>query len=128
MKDLDDKFAAYKNAIDRYEEIINSPHEFDGKNDAIIKRFEFTFELSWKMLRIIMLEVGLNFTSPLASFKDAYQNGWIDDEEIWINILKDRNKIVHIYSSEFALEVVERSGQYLAVFRKLYNTLYDLYQ
>ncbi len=73
--------------------------------DALIQRFEFTLELAWKTLREGLIdeffsEKDLNL--PRNVIAKAYQENYINDERIWIEMLKERNNIAHIYSEEDA--------------------------
>src|SRR5262245_27861056 len=56
--------AKVANALARLEEAINSPAS-PLQSDAVIQRFEFTFELFWKALRIHLSEnEGIEVASP----------------------------------------------------------------
>jgi len=44
------KYEDLKNAFQRLEEAVNKPLLDDIVIDAVIQRFEFTFELAWKVM------------------------------------------------------------------------------
>ena len=54
------------NALDRFSEVMEiSIEENDIALDAAIQRFEFSFELFWKTLKVFLLEVGgIRINSP----------------------------------------------------------------
>ncbi|WP_240375634.1 HI0074 family nucleotidyltransferase substrate-binding subunit [Bacillus piscicola] len=66
-----------------------------GKNvyDGVIQRFEFTFELSWKMMKSFLEYMGIvEIKSPRTTIKAAFSYGLIDDGEQWIDMMVERNK------------------------------------
>lgn len=77
-------------------------------NDGVIQRFEFTFELLWKTLRLFLLAEGITTKSPKEALKESFRFGLIKDEEIYLDMLEDRNQTSHIYSEEIAREIVRR--------------------
>ncbi len=77
-------------------------------NDGVIQRFEFTFELLWKTLRLFLLDEGIITKSPKEALKEAFRFGLIKDEEIFLDMLEDRNQTSHIYSEEISKEIVLR--------------------
>lgn len=89
-------------------------------NDGVIQRFEFTFELTWKTLRLYLLAEGINTNSPKEALKAAYRFGLIEDEEIFLDMLTDRNQAAHIYSEDFSKKTITRiKKNYLNAFQKL---------
>lgn len=81
----------------------------DLYRDALIQRFEFTFELAWKATAEILKEQGIAMPlhSPKAVFKAAYDVGLIQDEPIWLHILDDRNFMSHTYNMELSVRIAD---------------------
>ena len=77
-------------------------------NDGVIQRFEFTFELLWKTLRLFLLSEGIITKSPKEALKESFRFGLIKDEEIFLDMLNDRNQTSHIYSEDVSKEIVRR--------------------
>ena len=78
--------------------------------DACIQRFEYCFELSWKMLkRQIEDEVGntaeVDGYSKRMLFRVAAERGLVDSPEPWFSYLVQRNKTSHAYNAQVAIEV-----------------------
>ncbi len=110
-------------AIKRLDEGVKEANDNLGR-DGVIQRFEFTFELLWKTLRLFLLDEGIITKSPKESLKEGFKFGLIKDEEIFLDMLEDRNQTSHIYSEEFSLEIFERiKTRYL---RSLKNILNDI--
>lgn len=85
---------------------FEAKYEKDIVTEIVIKRFEYTFETMWKTLKEALLSEGIEATSPLNCFKEAFNIGLIEKEyeEIFPLMVKKRNEIVHIYSDEDAYE------------------------
>ena len=66
----------FESALKRLEEVLNQ-EKSTLIRDAAIKRFEFTFELLWKTLRIFLREKGVEVKTPKDCFKEAFRIGWI---------------------------------------------------
>ncbi len=90
--------ACKKDLITDYEDIIR---------DAIIQRYEFTFELAWKCLKDILEQEGIEFSigSPKEALKNAFKYNLIDDGDIWLQMLDSRNQISHLYDEEKSKEI-----------------------
>lgn len=142
----------FQTEIDRdgiilYEEVPAAVKKFDSfvkclevllrsdKNNAdeiyrmgIIGQFQLTFELSWKALREVLLLHGVKEAangSPREILKAGYQFNFIDDEGLWLDMLKRRNLTAHIYDETVAKELVAFVfDRYIAAFVKLRDELY----
>jgi nucleotidyltransferase substrate binding protein (TIGR01987 family) len=68
--------------------------------DATIQRFEFTFELLWKTLRRFLQQEGVDTASPKNTLRHAYRRGILDQEQLWLDMLRDRNRSSHVYDEE----------------------------
>lgn len=73
--------------------------------DSAIQRFEFTFELFWKVLKEFALIEGLNPRSPRASIVTAFELGIIHDETLFLRMLESRNLASHTYLEATAEEI-----------------------
>jgi nucleotidyltransferase substrate binding protein (TIGR01987 family) len=91
--------------------------------DGTIQRFEFTFELFWKAVRRLLALQGVEANSPKAVLQHAYRLGWLDDEQAWLDVLKDRNLTSHTYQEPLALEVYRRIPTHHAAMRAAFNRL-----
>jgi len=83
----------------------------DLYRDGVIQRFEFTFELLWKTIKIYLENQGIIVRSPRESFKEAFRLGIIEDEKLFLDMLKDRNDTTHIYDKETAENIFIRIKQ-----------------
>ena len=93
-------------------------------NDGVIQRFGFTFELLWKTLRLFLLSEGIITKSPKEALKESFRFGLIKDEEIFLDMLDDRNQTSHIYREDVSKEIVRRIKKfYLSKLIELSNEL-----
>ncbi len=76
--------------------------------DAVIQRYEYTFELSWKLMKSILHYQGIELTFPREILRESFAVGWINDALIWDNMLIDRNLTSHVYQEKKADESYHR--------------------
>lgn len=124
MKKLELKFQKFNKAILSLEAIYLKPTLPDRSNiDATIQRFEFTFELFWKFLKEFFFQKGLELNYPTDIIKEAFSTNLIDDEDIWIQMLKDRNMSSHTYDEALADKIFARIRIYTPLIRKCCDRL-----
>lgn len=117
------KLDTYRDAIKRLENIIIQPEINDYRLDAVIKRFEFTYEFSWKLLKLLLEYKGIEAKSPRDCFKEAFAIGLIHDGTSWIDMLNDRNLTTHTYKEADAREICKRIEEvYFAKLVSLINS------
>ena len=108
---LSNKVENLRKAVERLSEGILElqANQSSIVRDGVIQRFEFTTELAWKAAREYLMDQGfVDINSPKAVMKEAFSFGLITDDNIWIQILNDRNLTSHIYKEEIADEICER--------------------
>lgn len=103
-----------KRALSRLNEALEQSDNMDDTVyiDGTIHRFEFCFELFSKTLRRALLELGLDTKTPRDAIKMAYQARFIDNEKLWLQMLRDRNETSHIYDKDTAREMFKRISSY----------------
>jgi len=102
-------FDDYKNAVGRLKEAVGQKALLNGLVvDGTIKRFEFTFELSWKLAKAILDYNNIDARGPRLIIKEAFRFGLIKAGQSWIEMLEDRNKTSHIYDEKQAQAIFNR--------------------
>ena len=102
-------------ALQRLERaIVRSKKEPEDKEvrDAVIQRFEYSYELCWK---IITRQLEMDSATPAGfdgmSFKDLFREaavkGLVDNPEDWFEYRRKRNITSHTYDEKKAEEVYE---------------------
>ena len=90
--------------------------------DASIQRFEYCFEVVWKLLKVhLNRRHGLVCNSPKHCFREALQVGLLTLEEVETCLLMtdDRNLTAHTYIEAIAENIYRRLPEYLCVMKKL---------
>lgn len=78
----------------------------DLDKDGVIQRFEFTVELLWKTLKLVLEYNKIDASGgPKHCIKQAFRYGFINDDEIILDMLDDRNRSSHIYDEETSEEI-----------------------
>ncbi|KKM12985.1 hypothetical protein SY88_00795 [Clostridiales bacterium PH28_bin88] len=85
--------------------------------DATIQRFEYTFELAWKLFRKVARIEGVEVNSPRQAIRAAYDAGLLEDIDLWFELLEDRNRTSHTYDESTATQVFESAGRLPAALR-----------
>lgn len=93
-----------KNANARLKEVYQL-EPTQAHQDAAIKRFEFTFELSWKLMQEMNGYLGKPSVGPKPSIRTAAEKEVITEPERWLQFLEARNLTSHTYKQPIAAEV-----------------------
>lgn len=107
MKEVDYALEKLRDAQARLCEGIELAQDELDK-DGVIQRFEFTFELLWKAAKVFLAHEGIEAQTPRESVKEAFRIGLIEDEELFLDMLEDRNRTPHIYSKKISEQIFER--------------------
>ncbi len=82
--------------------------ESDIVRDATIQRFEFTFEVVWKTLKLYLERQGHECGGPRPTLKKAFTENLIptpEEADVWLEMLEDRNLTSHAYDEELASRI-----------------------
>ena len=99
MKRWEERLIDLGNALERLNEAIEDSknYKLETLKDSVVHRFEFSLELSLKALKNYLNTQGvLEATTPKQTIKEAFAKGIIENAEIWIDMLDDRNLTSHI--------------------------------
>ncbi|TVQ03154.1 MAG: nucleotidyltransferase [Balneolaceae bacterium] len=102
---LKQRFANFNRAADLLDDALRIESPSKTEQAGIIQFFEITFEFAWKCLKDYLEIQGLDPKYPRDTIKTAVQNKMIDNGEVWLKALTDRNMTVHIYDEEKALAI-----------------------
>ena len=118
--DSDDLLNDLVRALAELEDALLLPAENNVIKAGCIQYFEFTFELAWKTVKRFAEDEGIaDCNSPKAALKAAFSTGWIEEEEVWLDMLSSRNKMSHTYSASSALQVFDKLPKYVKALEKL---------
>lgn len=116
MMDLD-------RANQRLQEVVDNQTVEQGIIiDATIQRFEFTFELSWKLMKHVLAYNGVtNVNSPRGAIREAFKQGYIEDAQKWLIMLDDRNRTSHTYDLDTAQDIFSKVQSTYADLLKVFS-------
>ena len=88
---------------------------------GLIQGFEYTHELAWKTLKNFLEAQGIvNLYGSRDTTRTAFRNGFVENGEVWMDMIDKRNLTLHTYDEETAAEVVTAiCNTYFAEFEKL---------
>lgn len=105
------RFANFKRAFLLLREAIEQdPSQLSQlEKEGIIQRFEYTFELAWKVLKDKMENDGivLDKISPKSVVRQAYAAKYINDPDTWLKMIGDRNLTGHTYDFAKFEEIIQ---------------------
>ncbi len=129
------RFTNYLNAFKKLHEsveyikenILNVQDTEDAKSNEIftemlkeglIQRFEYTHELAWNLMKDYAFYQG---NSSVGGSRDATREAFslklISDGDVWIDMIRSRNKTSHTYNEEIVNEIVHKIlNQYMMAF------------
>lgn len=109
QKRINELYSDFNHALERLNQAVKEDtSKGDIVIDGTIQRFEFTFELAWKLSRAILGFRGIEVESPRSAIKEAFKAKMIKDGDGWIDMLEDRNKTSHIYDEKQSLEIYHK--------------------
>lgn len=126
----DDRFAValthFQKALSRLKEALEQ-NEDQFIRDAIIQRFEFTFETAWKAMYRWLRARGNDVDEEAYSvIPMGFERRLVSDEKGWGDMRRFRNKTSHTYNEGMAIEVAAFVRQEAVVlFEALAQTLQD---
>lgn len=126
---FEDSLINFRNALLRYESTIEGKSAYiqDGYGDIFldiaVKRFEFTFEMAWKTCKRALDYYGFDCKSPRECLREAFSQGLLNDESIWLDMLEQRNLSAHVYDEISIGEINLDLNRYLSAFTELEKKL-----
>ena len=96
--------------------------------EGLIQRFEYTHELAWNVMKDFLVNAGNNnvFGSKDAT-REAFAAGLIINGEVWMDMIKSRNKTSHTYNEETADDIFMKIvHEYYQEFNQFKNRMEEL--
>ena len=110
-------------ALSQLEKALQEPGN-PRVRDASIQRFEFSYELCWKTLKIYLEEMhGIRAVSPRLVFKEAFALDLLENEDIFIEMIESRNTLSHTYNEDQAQSIYVKCGEYLKEMKTVLQNL-----
>ncbi len=110
IQEYEKALTSLKDAFNFYnEEIIELKKKII--RDAVIQRFEFSFELAWKVSLKIK---GVQSSAPKDTIREMARWGLIEDVNHWFEFLDARNQSSHSYDDDVAQKVFFLAIEFIA--------------
>ena len=127
------RFANFDRALARLEqacELAEQRQLSQLEQQGLIKAFEFTQELGWKVMKDYLEHQGLNsIIGSRDAIRLACQNSLITDGELWMATIASRNLSSHTYDESSMEELMEKIIEhYLAIFIEFRERMRTLQQ
>lgn len=120
------RFDHFTKALIRLENAVAQPKYNELEEAGLIQTFNFTFELAWKTLRDLLTEEGLVVNTPREVIKHAFQANYIEEGDLWIEALDQKNLMAHVYDedqSQIAVSLIKQ--KYFQILKKLAATIQE---
>lgn len=121
MNRLSQKKEDFLNAVDRLQEALEQEAN-ELVIDGTLHRFEFTFELAWKLIKSYLEYMGITEItgSPRETIQNGFKQGIIENGEEWVNMMLSRNSLSHVYDEKSSREIYDKiKSNYINLFINL---------
>lgn len=108
---LDNALGSLGRAIQRAQGALHD----EELRDAVIQRFEYTMDLSWKLLQRVLRTVGVQETEIRTKrdlFREAARIGILADPSAWFGYYEARNESSHTYNRVVAQRVYGKAVEF----------------
>lgn len=120
---FEQRFADYKQALASLEDGLVIARD-ELHRDGIIQRFEFTYELVWKTIKLWLETKDVFVGNAKDALRAGLENGLITDGNLWSSLHQSRNLTSHTYDVVTAERVYEAiRHQALPAFKDLVQRL-----
>jgi len=119
----------FERALERFRILVAERERWvaEGNGDIVLdvaaKRFEFTYEMAWKALKRVLDYLGIDARAPRSVFKEAFAQGLLGDEQVWLDMIEMRNLSSHVYDELEISRILVELERYLAAFESLQTQL-----
>ncbi|MGI9311532.1 MAG: HI0074 family nucleotidyltransferase substrate-binding subunit [bacterium] len=109
-------------------EIATERNLNDLETTGLVKVFELTHELAWLTIRDFYYAEGKSdIYGSKSATRIAVQSGLIDNAQTWMDMIKDRNRAVHVYDKKrIDIITVSIKERYYSEFVQLQDRLQRL--
>lgn len=116
------KLSDLKEAITRLDEGLQTSQN-ELERDGVLQRFEFAFELAWKVIQEYAKFQGIEVVSPREAIRVGAELGIIINPEGWFIDLQNRNLTTHIYDAKTAEKIFRGVGDFADRVHQMVNAI-----
>ena len=115
MERITERYELAVRALAKFHELAYRQDLTEIERDALIQRFEFTFELVWKCAKeYLYTQEGIDVASPKKVIRSCREIGILSesDTELALKMVDDRNLTTHTYDESFIKSLISRFPDY----------------
>lgn len=130
------RFSNFLKALKKLEEAVTLIIEKNDSSDilneiikeGLIQRFEYTHELAWNVMKDYAEYQGnFNIKGSRDATQEAFKINLIKNGEVWMDMIKSRNKTSHTYNNSVTEEIcLKIVSEYLNEFKFFSNEMAKL--
>lgn len=118
----------FENFDKAYRQLHSAVLDFEKLNllekEGLIQRFEYTFELAWKTLKDYLESKEVDAKFPRDVIKAAFHYELIQEGEVWMDMLENRNSLSHTYNEKrFNAAINKIKEEYYAAIAQVHSLL-----
>ncbi len=118
------RFQNYEKAFLLLERALSITAPSEVERGGIIQFYEMTFELAWKLMKDYLELQGYTVSSPKDAIKQAFQATILEEGQLWMDALSDRNQTTQTYDENKVIEVTAKiKSHYFPVLQQLYKRM-----
>jgi len=125
MEKLKRRLLESEKALATLEEILHAQYSKIVR-DATVQRFEYTFEVTWKLVREYLLQKeGIVCNSPKSCFREAFSVGLLNEDEATscLQMTDARNLTSHTYNEEISELIYKGTRHYWKLMKMLFDRI-----
>ena len=117
----------YHRALIRLQAALEKEADIDDMYlDATIQRFEFCFELAWKLMKAVLEYDGIEANSPRSCIREGWKQGLISNAEAWLEMMEKRNLSSHTYDENVVRKIYhDVKERYIGLLESFDRTMND---
>lgn len=119
------RFENFEKAYNQFHEAVTRIEQLSIlEKEGLVQRFEYTFELAWKILKDYLEAQAVTAGFPREVIKVAFHYGLIEDGEVWMDMLEKRNLMAHTYDeTRFNMAIEKIKDEYDSALTQVYRDL-----
>lgn len=106
-----ERLSVFGKALDRLSDVVQISRQHplnEFERDSLIKRFEFSYEMAWKLMMSYEKDNGVvQLLGSKDVVRQAVSMSLIDNGEAWMDMIDVRNRTSHVYDEEMAVDVTD---------------------
>ncbi len=116
-------FQPTQDALKNLESALKIVSPSDLERDGTVQRFEYSYEILWKLGQRVLQQHEVQAEYPKAVFRELGRLGWISNVEEWLEFQTARNNSSHEYGIKYANTSYQLAKVFLPLALNLFEVL-----